>query len=227
LTLEATTGVIRRGVTIVHAVVAGWTGRDANAVQRHIEELEELGVRRPLSVPAFYRISATRITLAESIEVLGANSSGEVEFVLTQLAGELWLGVGSDHTDRTVEAYDVGVSKQICDKPIAPHFWRFADVAAHWDSLVLRSYIGKERVEYQTGSVAAISEPQTLVAAYRGAAHLAEGTLMFCGTLPALGGVRPGSPFAFEIEDPVLRRKIQHEYRVDALKCTRAIGELP
>ena len=43
---------------------------------------------------------------------------------------------------------------------------------------------------------------------------------MFCVTLPALGGVRPSLQFAFELEDPVLRRKISHEYRVHALPAS-------
>ena len=44
-----------------------------------------------------------------------------------------------------------------------------------------------------------------------------EGTLMFCGTLAAHGGVRPTHEFAFELEDPVLGRKIAHAYRVRTL----------
>jgi len=41
--------------------------------------------------------------------------------------------------------------------------------------------------------------------------------LMFCGTLAAHGGVRATSEFAFELEDPVLGRKIAHAYRVNSL----------
>jgi hypothetical protein len=218
LTLEGIAASSRRPVNVVHAVVAGWTGRDPHSVRKHIKELEELGVRAPKSVPAFYRIAATRITTSDSIEVIGENSSGEVEFLLMQLAGELWLGVGSDHTDRSVEAYDVGCAKQVCDKPIAPSIWRFADVVDHWDSLILRSYVGEDRTEYQAGTVGSLMEPQTLLAAYHGGDKVQEGTLMFCGTLPAIGAIRPASPFAFEIEDPVLRRTIQHEYGVRQLQ---------
>jgi hypothetical protein len=47
--------------------------------------------------------------------------------------------------------------------------------------------------------------------------RLPDGTLMFCGTLAAHGGVRATSDFAFEIEDPVLGRKIAHAYRVRTL----------
>ena len=40
---------------------------------------------------------------------------------------------------------------------------------------------------------------------------------MFCGTLAAHGGVRPTRDFAFELEDPVLGRKIGHAYTVRTL----------
>jgi hypothetical protein len=217
LALEGRTETCQRRVIVGCAVIAGWTGRDAAAVQRHIEELQKLGVPPPRSVPTFYRVSANRITTASRIEVTGERSSGEVEFVLLQSGGELWLGVGSDHTDRAVETFDVGASKQMCDKPVAARFWRFADVAPHWQQLRLHSYIGAEHVDYQAGSVAAILDPARLITAFCGAPRLKDGTLMFCGTLPAIGEVRTGSPFTFEIEDPVLARTIQHTYRIESL----------
>jgi hypothetical protein len=40
---------------------------------------------------------------------------------------------------------------------------------------------------------------------------------MFCGTLAAKGGIRPGSVFRMELEDPVLKRTLRHEYRVKVL----------
>ena len=50
-----------------------------------------------------------------------------------------------------------------------------------------------------------------------GATRLPENTLMFCGTLAALGGVRPTGRFEFELEDPVLGRVISHGYSVRTL----------
>ena len=41
--------------------------------------------------------------------------------------------------------------------------------------------------------------------------------LIVCGTLAAHGGVRPTHGFAFELEDPVLGRRISHAYRVQTL----------
>src|SRR5579864_3414202 len=91
-------------VRVDRLVIAGWTGRDKAAVEKHIEELAVLGVKRPPTTPVFYRASAARLTLDDEIEVLGETSSGEVEFVLLQHGGRLWVGTGSDHTDRQVEA---------------------------------------------------------------------------------------------------------------------------
>ncbi len=206
-------------VAINEVVVAGWTGRDAAAVEKHIRELEALGVKRPASTPIFYRVSAARITTGDLIEAVGENSGGEVEFVLLQHNGRLWVGAGSDHTDREVEKYGVTVSKQMCEKPIASTFWAFDEVAAHWDRLLLRSFVveGGKRASYQDGSVAAMIDPRDLIKRYTGDGRLPEGMLMFCGTLAAHGGVRPTGEFAFELEDPVLGRKIAHAYRVRML----------
>ena len=205
-------------VAIEQAIIAGWTGRDAEAVEKHIKELEALGVKRPATTPIFYRVAASRLTTEGAIEVLGGQSSGEAEFVLLQTAGELWVGTGSDHTDREVEAYGVSVSKQMCEKPIAPKFWRYAEVGGHWDSLILRSHavIDGKRVLYQEGPVTAMRHPQDLIERYS-KGGLADGTLMFCGTLPVHGGLRPAERFEFELEDPVLHRTIGHGYDVVSL----------
>src|SRR5439155_12379155 len=95
-------------------IIAGWTGRDRAAVELHVAELAALGVKPPRSVPCFYRIGANLATNASAIDVAGGDSSGEVELVLVSLDEGLYVGVGSDHTDRRVEAYGVTVSKQMC-----------------------------------------------------------------------------------------------------------------
>jgi hypothetical protein len=219
---DAGKGLKPANVAIDHVVIAGWTGRDQAAVEKHIKELEVLGVKRPATTPIFYRVAASRLSTDESIEVMGTASSGEVEFVLLQHQGRLWVGTGSDHTDREVEAYGVTVSKQMCEKPIASQFWAFDDVAAHWDKLMLRSHatIGGKRVLYQEGSVAAMRHPEDLISRYA-KGGLAEGTLMFCGTLAVHGGLRPAERFEFEIEDPVRARKIHHGY---SLVCLPNLG---
>lgn len=134
---------------------------------------------------------------------------------MLQSGERLWVGVGSDHKDREVEAYGVAVSKQMCDKPMAPTFWPYEEVAPHWDQLILRSYIIKEgeTILYQEGSVTGMLDPLELIGRFVGAeCSLPEGTLMFCGTLPVRGDVTASECFHFEIEDLVLGRRIHHNY---------------
>src|ERR1700683_2872911 len=163
---------MRREVGIDDAIVAGGTGRDPAAVEKHIKELEALGVKRPATTPIFYRVSAARLTTGTEIEAVGTHSGGEVEFMLLQHDGRMWVGTGSDHTDRQVEAYGVTVSKQMCDKPMAPTFWAFDEVAPHWDRLMLRAHIVEngERKLYQDGPVTAMMAPLDLIGRYLKAA---------------------------------------------------------
>ena len=82
-------------LAIDQAVIAGWTGRDPVARDKHIAELEAIGVARPASTPIYYRCSARRLTTEDEIEVCGGNSSGEVEFVLIGWQGRTFVGLGS------------------------------------------------------------------------------------------------------------------------------------
>jgi hypothetical protein len=117
-------------LAIDQAVIAGWTGRDPVARDKHIAELEAIGIARPATTPVYYRVSARRITTTDRIEVSGSDSSGEVEFVLIGWQGRVFVGLGSDHTDRKVEAYSVTVSKQMCDKVMAPVLWELEESPA-------------------------------------------------------------------------------------------------
>lgn len=206
-----------RRASISTLIIAGWTGRDPVAVEKHIRELEEIGVPRPQRTPIFYRVSTSLLTTAEEIQVAGGDSSGEVEFVLFSLADGVWVGVGSDHTDRKVEVIGVTLAKQLCPKPVGPAVWRYADVRPHWDQLILRSYAyqGERKRLYQEGPVTAMRHPEDLLRLYAGAsAALPEGHAMFCGTLAVKGGIEPAEVFTIELEDPVLGRKLTHAYKV-------------
>src|SRR5262245_46651387 len=191
-----------RRIEIARLVIAGWTGRDEAAVEKHIAELEAIGVKRPRAVPTYYKLSASLATTSREVEVVGESSSGEVEFVLISAPDGLYVGVGSDHTDRKVEAYGVTVSKQMCPKPLGRELWAFADVEEHWDRLVLRSHVtrrGKRRL-YQEGPVSQMLPPRELIAR-SGSGSLAPGTAMFCGTLPVRGEIGGGERFEMELHD--------------------------
>ena len=215
-TVDAQDTTLPLTLPIDRAVIAGWTGRDPVARDKHIAELEAIGIARPASTPIYYRVAARRLTMADSIEVSGSETSGEVEFVLIGWQGRTFVGVGSDHTDRKVESYSVTVSKQMCDKPIASVLWELDDVAVHWDRMILRAFawIDGVRVLYQEGTLDAMLPVHELIQRGFGGAQLPDGCAMFGGTFAAKGGIRPASRFEFELEDPVLNRRIGHGYDV-------------
>ncbi len=215
-TRDATTPLT---LPIDQAVIAGWTGRDPVARDKHIAELEAIGIARPASTPIYYRVAARRLTTEDSIEVSGTETSGEVEFVLIGWQGRIFVGVGSDHTDRKVETYSVTVSKQMCDKPIAPVLWELEEVAGHWDQMILRSHawIDGARVLYQEGTLDGMLPVEELIQRGFGSTGLPDGCAMFGGTFAAIGGIRPASRFDFELEDPVLKRNIRYGYDVITL----------
>jgi len=198
-------------VKVDNLVIAGWTGRDEVALRKHIKELEEIGVKPPKTTPIFYRVSSDLITTASAIQVSGPDTSGEVEFVLLHKADGLWITLGSDHTDRKAETIGVSLSKQLCRKPIASDAWRYDEVKPHWEKLILRSWSDGEL--YQEGPVIAMRAPEDLLSRY----PLKAGWAMFCGTLAAKGGIRPAKVFRMELEDPVRKRSLKHEYRIEVL----------
>jgi hypothetical protein len=204
---------------IKNLVIAGWTGRNVEALEAHIKELEAIGVKRPKSVPIFYRVARSLLTTQGSIEVMADKSSGEVEFVLFALDDGLWVGLGSDHTDRKAETVGVTLSKQLCGKPVGDRLWRYDEVKPHWDKLKLRSFVpdgGKRRL-YQEGPVTNMRSPEELIRLYTGGDKLAAGTAMFCGTFAVHGEISYSGTFEMELEDPVLGRKLTHSYNIVSL----------
>ena len=207
-------------VDIDSFIVAGWAGRDLAATEHHIEELARLGVARPSAIPLYYRVAENQLTQAPRIQVVGADSSGEVETLVFMAESEMYVSLTSDHTDRKLESRSVALSKQLCAKPVATVAWRFADVADHWDDLVIRSYIRENGSEvlYQEGALNALRTPSDLIAGYRaGGATLPPGAAMSCGTVGAIGGIRPASSFTMELFDPRLKRSLRHRYDIDML----------
>ncbi|WBU61533.1 DUF2848 domain-containing protein [Paracoccus albus] len=200
---------------MAHLVIAGWTGRDPAAIQHHIEELAALGVAPPSTTPLFYRVAASLLTTATEVQVVGDSSSGEVEPMIVQAQGKRWLGLGSDHTDRALEAQSVAMSKQVCTKPCAEELWPWDEVADRLEDIQLESHIHEngEWVLYQQGTIASI----------RPLADLLDGSAlndlskdgaaaMMCGTFGAKGGVRAAAGFRMTMTDPASGRQISHEY---------------
>jgi hypothetical protein len=63
--------------------------------------------------------------------------------------------------------------------------------------------------------------PSDLMARAGGPEKFVTGTIMFCGTLGAIGGIRPATRFSAVLEDPVLGRAMSCEYDIDVLPVVR------
>lgn len=203
-------------VEINRLVIAGWAGRDPEAISHHISELELLGVPRPSAVPLFYRVAANQLIQNKSVEVIGTASSGEAEVFIFTHQGEVFVSLASDHTDRELESHSVALSKQLCVKPVASQAWRMSEVGEHWDQLILRAWI-KEEGEfrlYQEGTLASLRKPDDLLSRYLPDGEVpADGLGMTCGTVAAIGGIRPATEFRMELIDEQLGRTICHDYQ--------------
>jgi|SRR5579871_1694844 len=165
-------------------ILAGYTGRDRAAVQRHIDELAAEGIAPPPQVPALYRGLPGGVQVGGDLPAGQGWCSGEVEYVLLVIGEETYVGVGSDHTDREVEQASVEASKQAFPKIISSTVWPLEALLPEWDQLVLRSWIGEgdARRLYQEGPISLIMAPPELL-------HLAapdgppDGLVVFSGTV--------------------------------------------
>lgn len=220
MALDFRVGGAPMALDVTQLIVAGWTGRDADAIAHHIAELAAIGVPPPSATPLYYRVSAQLLTTEARIEVVGGASSGEVEPLLVAARGARYLGLASDHTDRALEAQSVAMSKQVCAKPCAAELWPWEEVADHLEEIELESWIEEAGVwePYQSGTIAAIRPLAELIAG-SGIAGMAQdgAAAMLCGTFGARGGVRPAARFRMEMRDPRLGRRIAHDYETRVL----------
>ncbi len=201
-------------------IIAGMTGRDVKAVQAHIDELAEIGVPGPSSIPIYYLVSATLLTTASRLQVIGGDSSGEVEAVLLGTPEGMLVGVGSDHTDRKMETDSIAISKQVCPKSISRDLWRYADVVAGWDDIELVSdrIVDGVRTPYQRGKMAAVRKSEDLIGGYfDGLKELPAGVAMYTGTIPTIGDITGADHFAMALVDPGNGRTLWHDYDTSVL----------
>ena len=208
-------------------LMAGYTGRDQAAVQRHIDELREHGVPAPTRVPILFPATVDRLTMADEIEVLGDQTSGEAEFVLVYHQGRVYVAAGSDQTDRELEKTSITFAKQVCPNVLSRQVWPYADVRDRWDAIVLRARTrgreGEAERRYQEATLAEMLRPEDLerLVGERVGGEL-EGTVIYSGTIPIRdeGGFAFGGAFTAELEDPATGRILRCAYRVREVPLT-------
>ncbi len=203
-------------------ILAGYTGRDQESVRRHIEELAQQGVPVPKRVPELYTVNPMSLQVGGTIWANDGTSSGEVEYVLLIGKDDLFVTVGSDHTDRGLEALSVEKSKQIYPKIIGREVWRVNQLMKEWDELILRSYAteGETEHEYQSGTLGGLITAKSLRELIGQVGQ--PDTVIFSGTVPLIDGqVRYGSRFIGELVSPDGRVLARCSYDISMLVQVR------
>jgi len=196
----------------------GRTSRDPSDIMKHLEELKKAGIKVSPGIPSYNPKISDRITTDNKIEALpNSKTSGEVEYVLLFTSDNyFYITVGSDHTDRELEKYNVILSKQICLNVISPKVWRYEDVKDHWDDLIMRAWVKKngQRKLYQEGRLVKILRPEELIEKVRlRVTGDLKGAVIYSGTFPIIDGELYFSPyFEMELLDEHMGRHIKHIY---------------
>ena len=202
----------------------GFTMRDEAKMQAHLEECYKLGIkelicdRPPLVMP----ISPWAVLTDDHITVQRPRSSGEVEIVtVVDADGAIYVGVGSDHTDRSLEGIDIPWGKQVAPNVVAPELWLWSDIESHWDQVSMECTVvdNGETVPYQRALVSEFWTPADMVQGTRDSVVAIEGALiLFSGTVVTLEErLRFAERWTISMIDPVFDRRIDHTYDVTVL----------
>jgi len=232
--------VSNRRVSVKRLFLGRNTSRDIKGTLASLDALRAEGYSIHGN-PNICKKSRYLLTNENEIEVQGPQTSGEAEYVAIFDGGEVYVSVGSDHNDRTLQylctealgqVYDTAKSKQMCPAVVGTEAWRYEDVKDHWDQLNLKSFVtvNGSKIPFQDFK---LSDLVDLEYHLRTTPPLrSDGTVLFGGSsgtvraVPAnvfqgqssLQGVYFPPDFGMELVDPVLGRKISHHYTIYSLE---------
>lgn len=223
ITLDSLETTELRTLQVGRVYNLGFTMRDREKMQRHLDEVEGVRVEWPEKPPIIFPISAWATLTDTDVTVQYSRTSGEVEIVIVHDGDDVLVGVGSDHTDRQLEVDDIPWSKQVAPNIVAPTLWRWSDVADHWDDIEMSSHVadvpGGERQLYQRASVSEFWTPMEMLESVEGRLAPAEGArVFFSGTVVSEGEkLNFGREWTLRMHDPVTGKAIEHTYNVSVL----------
>lgn len=196
----------------------------------HQQEVADVGVRIAFDIPAprVYPMAVTSVTTDDAVGVHHPRTSGEAELVLLMQDGELFLGVGSDHTDRELEQISIIWSKQYAPSVLGRRVWRWSDVEADWEALVLASTL--DGAAYQSSRAAVfLSPPVVLSELATRVRQLPSSYLVFCGTYATLDTtVRFGTQWAASLTNQRTGAELNLNYRtVDLFEELEPAARVP
>ncbi|HCY85789.1 MAG TPA: hypothetical protein DHV36_11700 [Desulfobacteraceae bacterium] len=208
-----------RAFGVEQMINAGFTGRNQEEVRHHLDELAAKGIEVPGETPVLYPVVPCALTAKDTINVYGTETSGEIEYILfVESREEIFVGIGSDHTDRKLEELDIPRAKQITPNVFAPVVWPLAEVESHWDRLIMGCDVtlDGEQVVYQEGELALLMSPAELMALVKEKVNGSlDGAVIYSGTVKM-----ETEEFVFadrfegRLEDPVLGRAISFGYDI-------------
>ena len=203
-------------------VNAGYVGKNQEEVRRHIEELAAKGIPGPKTVPVLYPVVCNMLSLDPVIEVYGNETSGEVEYVLCIVTeDEVYVGLGSDHTDRHLEETDIPRAKQICPNLMGRTVWPLEEMENHWDDLVMSANVEKDGKDslYQEGRLGLLLNPAELMSFVKSKIPGSlENLIIFSGTMGMLTGEFIfGQKFSTKLIDEKLNRRLEISYDIRPL----------
>lgn len=216
LDIQSASGTRRAQFPIRRVFNLGSATRDPAVAVPHQEEVAKEGVQIALDVPAprIYPMPRHLVRTDEELFVHCDETSGEVEIVLL-VADRLYVGVGSDHTDRALERTSILWSKAVNANILAPVMWPWEEVAARWDQMVLRSWVDGRL--YQDVGVNAFLTPLDMLAVLRQrvASMPERDFIVFGGTYVSVDKTLGyGKRWEFALDDPAGGRSIRHGYDV-------------
>jgi len=216
LDIQSVSGTRRAQFPIRRVYNLGSATRDPAVAVPHQEEVAKEGVQIALDVPAprIYPMPRHLVRTDDELFVHCDETSGEVEIVLL-VADRLYVGVGSDHTDRALERTSILWSKAVNANILAPVIWPWEDVAARWDQMVLRSWVDGRL--YQDVGVNAFLSPADMLAVLRQrvASMPERDFIVFGGTYVSVDKTLGyGRRWEFALDDPAGGRTIRHGYDV-------------
>ena len=214
----------RRQLTFNYSrmINAGYVGKNQQEVRRHIEELAAKGIPGPKSIPVLFPVVCHALTTDSVIDVYGSETSGEVEYVLCVVSeDEVYVGLGSDHTDRHLEETDIPRSKQICPNLMSRAVWPLAELEEQWDDLLMSASVVKntETIPYQEGRLGLLLNPAELMAFVKSKiSGPLENLIIFSGTMGMLTGEFVfGESFSAKLIDEKTNRRLEISYDIRPL----------
>lgn len=219
-TVNKLSGAEKLTVNYDRLLAIGYAGRNVEKTMEHIKELEvQLGVPAPKRIPTIFECSHELLTQQKDITFVGNMTSGEAEYVIVLVDGKVYIGLGSDHTDRELESQNVPKAKQVCPKPVGTEVWDYDELKDHWDQIKLVSYQtlnGKEQL-YQDGSLADILPVEKILSELEERVGNVKNTIIYSGTVPVLNGFKYGDNFRCMMVDKVLNRTLTLSYNINVV----------